>query len=79
MSNNRNKVEDLVNSLRVCAGDGDGCEGCYYYESGEECFNGQKLMTEAADVLETLWKQCICGIAQATKEFVKVWEEISGV
>lgn len=57
MSKNQYHVEDVIKSLRICSGEGDGCEGCHYHDSGVECFNGNKLLIEAADTLEELWKE----------------------
>ena len=57
MSKNQYHVEDMIKSLRICSGEGDGCEGCYFHESGVEYFNGNKLLMEAADTLEELWEE----------------------
>ena len=54
MSKNEYAVEDVIESLRICSGEGDGCEGCHYHDSGVECFNCNKLLIEAADTLEEL-------------------------
>ena len=59
MSKNEYRVEDLIESLRICAGEGDGegCENCCFCGSGMECCNGNKLLMAAADMLEELWKE----------------------
>lgn len=59
MSKNEYAVEDVIKSLRICSGegDGDGCEGCYYQGSGGECSNGKKLLMAAAEMLEEFWKE----------------------
>lgn len=57
MSKNEYAVEDVIKSLRICAGEGDGCEGCYFQGSGGECFNGHILLMAAAEMLEEFWKE----------------------
>lgn len=57
MSKNEYAVKDVIESLRICAGEGDGCEGCCFQGSGGECFNGNKLLMAAAEMLEEFWKE----------------------
>lgn len=46
------QMKETIKSLRICAGEGEteGCEGCMF--EGLECFNGKKLLLNAADILE---------------------------